>query len=332
MDAAEAISPEQSGTRLAHFDQQKSLQNDLKALNDLADFEGKPAELDYKRALARQANATAQEKEDEAANRRRIVDALGTQAAEADPVAQLEKAAGVAASSGALNVAAKLAGKAATIRSSQATRERQQAEQAKRQYEQQMADLSLAERLYSNVKSPEEWAKANDYYKLLSGGKDSPFAQLPYSPDLAQRLTRAVMSTKDRLAADRATEKAAEEKKTAVTTRTANMARAAASNAAANLSKLRADELAKNGGPNSAAAREARETARAVNKERLIDLKDQNKGLTRENPALPPLKETYKGLGPKEIDKDKLVAGRYYTNGTKVILWNGTEAIDVTGE
>lgn len=102
----------------------------------------------------------------------------------------------MALASGLPQQAAEYASKASTIRNNAS-------EIRKRDADTKMSELTLASNLLSTVGDESSWRRANSLFTMQTG-KESPFADMEYSPELVAMIQDAVVSQKDRALADAA--------------------------------------------------------------------------------------------------------------------------------
>lgn len=102
----------------------------------------------------------------------------------------LDALAKMAMQSGLPQQAAEYASKASTIRGNAS-------EIKKRDLDTRMSELTLASNLLSTVGDETSWRRANAVFAMQTG-KNSPFAELDYSPELVAQIQDAVVSQKDR--------------------------------------------------------------------------------------------------------------------------------------
>lgn len=125
-----------------------------------------------------------------------------TAAAEGKPVdvaARLDLLAGETAKAGMVNKAADLAKAAADIRSKTATTAAQQSAKRLNELKFIRENAELMGQLLGSPSITDEnsWQAANELYAQQTG-QPSPFAQVPYSPELITRLNEASLSAKER--------------------------------------------------------------------------------------------------------------------------------------
>lgn len=108
----------------------------------------------------------------------------------------LDEMAKMAMQSGLPQQAAEYASKASTIRSNAS-------EIKKREFDTRIGELTLASNLLATVGDETSWRKANALFTMQTG-KESPFAEMDYSPELVAMIQDSVVSQKDRAIADAA--------------------------------------------------------------------------------------------------------------------------------
>lgn len=125
----------------------------------------------------------------------------GAGAMETDDIPDsLDSLAKMALGAGLPQQAAEYASKASTIRNNAS-------EIKKRQLETRTSELTLASNLLSTVGDETSWRRANSLFAMQTG-KESPFADMDYSPELVAMLRDAVITDKDRALTDAATARA----------------------------------------------------------------------------------------------------------------------------
>jgi hypothetical protein len=86
-----------------------------------------------------------------------------------------------------------------------------------KKFKQKMVHLNLLSGLMAGVKDQSSWDRANAAFKMQTG-QDTPYAKVPYSPQVVQQIQSGLMTAKDRAAVDaskarqRASEAAAKER------------------------------------------------------------------------------------------------------------------------
>jgi len=240
MDLAEALDPTRSGTRLATIDLMAKREKDLDAVKTLGEIESQPFRNDVLRQQARHYGAQADKEELEARVGRDVQQRLSTMPEEfsADPVDRMMAAGQAYIDAGAVNKGAEIIQKATAAQASRSSQRASGALAAQRQATQQIQELNFAQGLYENAKTPQEWDMAHQRYKQLRG-EDSPFADLPFSPELTANLSRSLMTQKERIELDLRKQADDERKKNFASQDRLRNARITALQAASNVAKQR---------------------------------------------------------------------------------------------
>ena len=110
---------------------------------------------------------------------------------------QLDIIAKNAAGAGLITKAQELAKSSALIRSREAVQGKAVADQNLARLKMVRERAELQSQLLGGVTDEESWQNANALYEFQTGQK-SPYAQVPYSPELVERLNAAAMTAKER--------------------------------------------------------------------------------------------------------------------------------------
>lgn len=114
----------------------------------------------------------------------------GTPASGKDLSAQLDDMARLSLEAGLPEQAAKYAGEASQIRNNQSLIKQRDNDQRNRQ-------LNYAAGLLDDVKDEQSWAQANMLYSI-EFGEESPFANLPFSPELVEKIKDSVTTQRQK--------------------------------------------------------------------------------------------------------------------------------------
>ena len=110
---------------------------------------------------------------------------------------QLDIIAKNAAGAGLITKAQELAKSSALIRSREAVQGKAEADQNLARLKLVRERAELQSQLLGGVTDEESWQNANALYEFQTGQK-SPYAQVPYSPELVERLNQAAMTARER--------------------------------------------------------------------------------------------------------------------------------------
>jgi len=300
---------EASGSRLAHLDQLKTRGMDLDAAKDLLEIGMAPDKAALIRAQARKAAAEASKDEAAATRSQQLARQLQGLEGNDEPLAMEDKLDAIANmhfNAGEFNTGSQIAQRASGIRTNNARQLSSTALAEQRAQQNQLRDLELANGIYREVKSPEEWEAAHDKFELLAN-KPSPFLGLEYNPELPGNLSKAMLSERDKISLDlnkRRTDAAEKNAKSAEAQRNTNMERI---RAVTNLVKERLSVLKKNGGSDDP---EAKQLTRTLRELQIAAAKDRLKGRSAQTPleVVPPVAQRQ--------------AGAFYKTPQGVLRWH----------
>lgn len=114
-----------------------------------------------------------------------------------DPVARLEQLAAQTINSGLVVKGSEIAKTAAELRQKQAQTASAEATQRLNAIKQAREQTELIGQVFGAATDPESWATANALYSMQTGQR-SPFADVPFSPELPKRLNEVSLSAKER--------------------------------------------------------------------------------------------------------------------------------------
>lgn len=310
MDAAEALSPVNAGTRLAYVSRLEARKQDLDAAGAMAELSMVPDKQRLLQAQARSHEATAAEKEAEARQQAALLQRL-SQGGEApqDPVERLLQYGNAALDVGAFNVGSQVLQRAGQMAASSASASAAQALAARRKAQMDLDELRFAEGLIAGVETEEDWNRANTQYELVRG-QPSPFANIPFRPGRPAEITQSILTAKDRIELGMREAEAKARQANYASQDSLRKARERAIGTAEKLTKERLAVLVKNGGTAAPGVAELREEQTRLTKLRRDLTEAANKGKL---PSIP------HSVIPEAA---KRVAGDYYTTPRGVMRWH----------
>lgn len=183
------------------FDQSEraALQNALQSEEALGRIAMQPVDLRTKQVALEKSEIGLKQEKDFA----RILQETGggmEDAAQGKPVTlenTLDKLAQRAASAGLVDRAGKLATTAADIRAKKNTAANQEQQQKLNFYKTTIAQAETIGQILGGVTDQASWEAANQQLQMITG-QPSPFAGIPYSPKVVERLNSATLSGKER--------------------------------------------------------------------------------------------------------------------------------------
>lgn len=279
MDLAEAVSPEQSGTRLAELD---SLANSLKTtqiLSGLNELALAPAKARSYNATARLHEIQAQTAENELQQGRNFAQGLQGANSPEDVIERIEQFAGTLPPAKGLKLLEGVANVRARNASADLSGAREELQRARRN----IAILDQVGGLYRNADTPEAWQRAHELVKQTLG-EDSPYANVPFQPGIGTVLSKATLKEKDRqqLEFDRRRTEATERTQTARNRQIDSQLRVL--NAREKILNDTYERVKRNDGERSPAALKTQQERKRLLKERADLVSLRNRGSFPENP------------------------------------------------
>lgn len=189
MDLAEAVSPEQSGTRLAERDTIEQALRKTQIIENLNELALAPAKARSYNAMARLHEAQAGIAEQEARSGQDFARILGD-----DPLERLETFAGTLSPAKGL----KLLEGVATIRQKQSAKALADARTERQVMLRQAQVLDQIGGIYRGADTLEKWKEAHQLAEQLMG-EPSPLLQVPFQPGIGTMLSSRMLKEKDRM-------------------------------------------------------------------------------------------------------------------------------------
>jgi len=118
-----------------------------------------------------------------------------------DPAAKLMNLSNLAFRAGSVKMGTELAGKASEIQRRQVLNEQSLSTIEKQELESNLKLSQLARELSKGATDQISWQKANATFEMLTGQK-SPFAAMPYSPELVGTIQNSMITTEQKLRAE----------------------------------------------------------------------------------------------------------------------------------